>query len=443
MKHSQSKNYSDSVPHASDFVHFGMLDSVVSLYSGREVSYNFLHLTLQEFLAAYHITQLRNGMDVFKQYGEDPRWNLVWKFVSGLTFFHFFESFVKNSVFLVSEDKHLEVSMFLMECLFEAQFHLDFKSVYHKHKIVIESDREFCPLDRYALGYCIAHDSSQVSWDVGLLDNSGEGFMWGLKSASSVSGNLECLYFESVRPTCLEQYPIKTLGCIKRLTVRDLCGGILVEVIPQMKSLTFINLNFTMFSITLELFLAIVCSNVTYFRFYYEKPIGTYHNDHKLDDAKTDVLYESMAALLCSNKLQDLELTISETIDTKRLCDILFGPSCLRSLMITLLNNTALAENSLASLKLNTSLTTVRIHDYRTLHNHLPMLTKILVSNKTLQVLEFGYLANFSREDILWFGWALLSNTTLREINLSLHSVYYGKGVFSSIVDSRLTTDCA
>ena len=30
--------YSDSVPHASDFVHFGMLDSVVSLYSGRGVS---------------------------------------------------------------------------------------------------------------------------------------------------------------------------------------------------------------------------------------------------------------------------------------------------------------------------------------------------------------------------------------------------------------------
>ena len=110
--------YSDSVPHASDFIHFGMLDSVVSLYSGRGVTYNFLHLTLQEFLAAYHITQLPNGMDVFKQYGEDPRWNLVWKFVSGLTRFRFFNTLVKNSVFLVPKEEHLEVRMFLMECLF-------------------------------------------------------------------------------------------------------------------------------------------------------------------------------------------------------------------------------------------------------------------------------------------------------------------------------------
>ena len=437
--------YSDSVPHASDFVHFGMLDSVVSLYSGRGVSYNFLHLTLQEFLAAYHITQLPSGMDVFKQYGEDPLWNLVWKFVSGLTRFQFFNTLVKNSVFLVSEKKHLEVRMFLMECLFEAQFHLDFKSIYHKHKIVIKSDRESCPLDRYALGYCIAHDSSQVSWDVRLsdnsdegFDNSDEGFVWGLKSASSVSGNLECLGYNSMWSMCLEQYPIKTLGCIKRLFAMDLYGGFLVEVIPQMKSLTYISLFFTKFSNILELFSAIAHSNVTYFRFDYEKPIGTYNDDLELNDVKTDVFYESMAALMRSNKLQDLELLISEGIDTRCPC-ILFGPSCLCSLTI-MLPDIAWTENSLASLESNTSLTTVHIRNYGTPHNHLPMLTKILVSNKTLQVLEFGFLADFSREDVLRFGRALQSNTTLRKIVLYLDPVYHGKGVFFSIVDSRLIT---
>ena len=436
--------YSDSVPEqtseqTSDFVHFGMLDSVVSLYSGRGVSYNFLHLTLQEFLAAYHITQLPNGMDVFKQYGKDPRWNLVWKFVSGLTCFRFFETLVKNSVFLVSEEQHLEVTMFLMECLFEAQFHLDFKSIYHAHKIVVKSGRESCPLDRYALGYCIAHDSSQVSWDVTLTDNSDEGFVWGLKSASSVSGNLECLYCKSVKPTCLEQYPINSLGCIKRLHVINVCEDSLAQAIPQMKSLTYIYLSFSKSFIRLELFSAIACSNVTYFSFHCKKPIRTYHNDHKLDDVKTDVFYESMAALLRSNKLQDLKLAIYGAIDAKRLCDILFGPSCLHRLTLYC----ALAENSLASLRSNTSLTTLRIPGHwtpydRTLHNHLPMLTKILVSNKTLQVLQIGYFGNFSREDILWFGWALQSNTTLREIVLR---VYHREDLFSSIVDSRLSVN--
>ena len=410
----------DSVP-----FHFGMLDSVVSLYSGRGVSYNFLHLTLQEFLAAYYITQLPNGMDVFKEYEYNPRWNLVWKYVSGLTCFRFFKTVVKACVFLDSEVEHhqIQIRMFLLECLFEAQVHFDFESIYHKHNIVVKSDYKSCPLDRYALGYCIAQ--TQVSWDVRLLGNSGEGFMWGLKSASSVSGNLECLYFESVKPTCLEQYPIKTLGCIKQLRVKDVYENTLIEVIPQMKSLTYINFGFTKFTFTLELFSAIARSNVTRFSFYC--------------DVKTDLIYESMAALMRSNKLQDLEFMISEAIDTKPFCDILFGPSCLRILTIMLFN-TALAENSLASLKSNTSLTNVRIVAVGTLHNHLPMLTKILVSNKTLQVLEFDCLVNFSREDILWFGWALQSNTTLREIVLFFHSVYHGEGIFSSIVDSRLCT---
>lgn len=33
-----------------NFIHFGFLDAASDLYGGGEVSYNFLHLTLQEFL---------------------------------------------------------------------------------------------------------------------------------------------------------------------------------------------------------------------------------------------------------------------------------------------------------------------------------------------------------------------------------------------------------
>ena len=38
--------------------HFGFLDAVPDLYGGCEISFNFLHLTLQEFFAAYHISQM-------------------------------------------------------------------------------------------------------------------------------------------------------------------------------------------------------------------------------------------------------------------------------------------------------------------------------------------------------------------------------------------------
>ena len=55
----------------SNMVHFGFLDSVPALYGGGGVSYNFLHLTVQEFFAAYHISRLgSSGLEVFQQYGK-------------------------------------------------------------------------------------------------------------------------------------------------------------------------------------------------------------------------------------------------------------------------------------------------------------------------------------------------------------------------------------
>ena len=458
--------YSDSIPQTRDFVHFGMLDSVVSLFSGSGVSYNFLHLTLQEFLAAYHITQLSNGMDVFKQYGEDPRWNLVWKFVSGLSCFQFFETLVKNNVFLISEDEHLEVRMFLMECLFEAQDQCFDFTVFEKDKIMIKSDQKSCPLDRYALGYCIAHSSSKISWDVRLQCNSGEGFMWGLKSASSVSGNLERLSLDLVQPPCLKQYPIRTLGGIKRLEMAIHCDNteasyedhqamvsFLVEAIPQMKSLRSLSLTFSNFFITLQLFSVISSSNVTALKLYYKQhSSGPLRGDHKPCVMKKEVFYKSMAALMRSNKLVSLDFSLepfvitgmdapmekSTDIDPKRLFVILFGPSCLRTLSVSLLYIT-LTEDCLAPLMSNTSLTTVRIRSLFTVDNYLPMLTGLIFNNKTLQVLEFGTLTNFSRMDIVSFYCALHCNTTLRKLIACLNLAYRGKDVLPCNVDNRLS----
>ena len=46
----------------------GFLDAVSALYGGGGVSYNFLHLTVQEFFAAYHISHLgSSGLEVFQQ----------------------------------------------------------------------------------------------------------------------------------------------------------------------------------------------------------------------------------------------------------------------------------------------------------------------------------------------------------------------------------------
>ena len=86
---------------------------------------------------------------------------------------------------------------------------------------------------------------------------------------------------------------------------------------------------------------------------------------------------------------------------------------------------------------LNTSL---RIWSTFTLDNYLPMLSLLLVNNNALQVLEFGRLINFSRDDILNFYWALLSNSTLQKLVLCLDHVFHrGKEIFSCDLDSRLS----
>ncbi len=76
----------DTVP--SDLDHFGFLNETSSLYGVEEKLFNFLHLTIQEFLAAYHIAHLPDqGVELFKS--NSGRWDIVWRFVAGMTQFSF------------------------------------------------------------------------------------------------------------------------------------------------------------------------------------------------------------------------------------------------------------------------------------------------------------------------------------------------------------------
>ena len=140
------------------FNHFGFLDAEQSLYGGGAFSYNFLHLTVQEFFAAYHISSLgSDGHDVFKVYGNIKQWNGVWRFVAGLTRFQHYGNF---SDLLYTEHYEGFTQLFI-QTLFEAQ------SV--KHFFIPNSTRDYIvgpsdmfgsvwtSLDMYALGYSVTH----------------------------------------------------------------------------------------------------------------------------------------------------------------------------------------------------------------------------------------------------------------------------------------------
>ena len=232
-----------------DFVHFGFLDSVSALYGGGQVSYNFLHLTIQEFLAAYHISQLRgDGLEVFERYKNDERWNVVWRFVAGLTKFEHFQGHVK----LVKKEDAVELDDLHIQYLFEAQDSTYFRSApapkYFKSTLL----DYWSPLDEYALGYCISSIATRMTWKVNFyggvdfpsIEYFTKPFM--INNSPSV-GVIEKLSFFQVRPQLCEfkHLPLQEIRVLGlswcELTNTDLLH--LSELITNMPSLVELDLS--------------------------------------------------------------------------------------------------------------------------------------------------------------------------------------------------------
>ena len=144
--------------------HFGFLDAVRDLHGGREISFNFLHLTLQEFLAAYHISHMSDsGVELFRNRGKDKRWNVVWRFVAGLRGSMYLDS---SSVGVwIRKDR---LSVFFIQCLFEAQrVKIDFQSTFGNENMSCAISILCASLDYFALGFCIANCiTAESSWEV-------------------------------------------------------------------------------------------------------------------------------------------------------------------------------------------------------------------------------------------------------------------------------------
>lgn len=205
--------YSDKVP--VDFVHFGFLDTEPALYGGDGISHNFLHLTLQEFLTAYYISNSITDSQVLKANCYDKRWNVVWRFVSGLTGFEYFKNITGTETFTLTLKDKFEVLPLFIQCLYEAQIEFDYTTAFKTDTITIKS-KNASPLDRYALGYCIAN--STASWDVIITGKSMESFVWGLNCNKHAPNALQ-LNLMHVQKTYLSQFPVGILRIITHLGV--------------------------------------------------------------------------------------------------------------------------------------------------------------------------------------------------------------------------------
>ena len=410
-----------------DFVHFGFLDAVSALYGGGRVSYNFLHLTLQEFFAAYHISHLgSSGLEVFKQHGKDKRWNVVWRFVAGLTKFEHYKGHMDSDLFIESrEDSETEISLFTIQCLFEAQSVDHFSPIFSTSPATttrVGARRGCTALDTYALGFCISHFHTGVSWSVH-MDNHSTPFACGLKRKTPSVGVIRELVMRlcpcnvsELSIALLPPHPLTSLR-LSSLTNADLIH--LSELIPHMTCLK----NFAIRTDgdqdgLLKTLQQLSHSNVTTLDI-----IGT-GLCRLLRDSPHDY-YSALKQLVCpsSGKLEELSVGDDDdddddtTIDS-RLASLVSAQSSLKSLK---LYRTSLS-GLVSYLKNNTCLTklTLCMGDWS---GQAPHIAQILEHNKTLQHLELDGLYEHDFDGVRTIVHALPGNNTLQSIGLLIDDV--------------------
>ena len=100
----------------------GFTDSVPELFLPESCSYNFLHLSIQEFLAAYHVSlqSHQEQEQLLLRSREEHHFQNMMRFVGGLTKF---EGIRKEAVKQVVVMKHIFIGMddYSLELLYECQ----------------------------------------------------------------------------------------------------------------------------------------------------------------------------------------------------------------------------------------------------------------------------------------------------------------------------------
>ena len=403
----------------SRLVDFGFLDAVSALYGGGRVSYNFLHLTIQEFFAAYYISHLgSDGLEVFKKHGEDERWNVVWRFVAGLTKFKDYMGH-RDRLFneFISIEGHLAtLELFFIQCLFEAQTMDHFSSLFRtSHTTAYVHAYLGTALDLYALGYCIANFHTGVPWSVRIHQHLTP-FLCGLKTNVPSVGVITQLHLFFSPVVDVRALPLNDLIVLKldSLSLTDADLIFLSEHIPHMTNLNELVIKEKQVPKDglLKILQQLSHSNVT------TLDITGTGVCSSLKDSPHDY-YSAIKALICppSGRLKELRVGDRDG-DDDTLAGLVSGPSSLKTLGLYYPNLSA----HVPYLVNNTCLTTLRIETAETVDNIRHIVT-IVEHNKTLQHLVFGPCGICDIDSLRTLVGAVSSNDTLKSIEVGIRNI--------------------
>ena len=170
------------------FETLGLMQSVPQLYvtQGEDMSHNFLHLTIQEFLAALHISNMspEQQLEHFQRHGEEGRWRVVLRFLAGITkLVNLSPEDLRGLLlekpnedhstacrrYVYSAKSDVALSSDHVNWMFETQRDDVVPSVLQEKTVEFIGERGLTLLDYYSLGYCIVHSHSQ--WVLTMQDN--------------------------------------------------------------------------------------------------------------------------------------------------------------------------------------------------------------------------------------------------------------------------------
>ena len=167
-----------------DFDSLGLMQGVPELYvdEGTALSYNFLHLTIQEFLAAFHLSQQSNEqqIEMFRLHNNTSRYKMVLKFMAGLTklegfsedaFLSLFQRHIESDLYMIPKrlpkDDYIEISLDGLHYLFEGR---KWNILTTQSKVCFNQQR-MSPFDSYILGYILSHTIYQWEVKYGIIDS--------------------------------------------------------------------------------------------------------------------------------------------------------------------------------------------------------------------------------------------------------------------------------